>query len=82
MHRGAERFARKARRHVARQAAALQLIAYLGREGRELVSAGAITLNGRKVDRPEAAIGADAVRYGRFIVIRKGKKSYHAATLA
>jgi tyrosyl-tRNA synthetase len=52
------------------------------REGRELVSAGAIALNGRKVDSPDAPVSRDAARYGRFIVIRKGKKSYHAAMLA
>jgi tyrosyl-tRNA synthetase len=52
------------------------------REGRELVSAGAISINGRKVVSVEAAISPETARYGRFIIIRKGKKSYHAAVLS
>jgi tyrosyl-tRNA synthetase len=52
------------------------------REGRELVSAGAISLNGRRVGGVDAVLATDAVRFGRFAVIRKGKKSYHAVTFA
>jgi tyrosyl-tRNA synthetase len=51
------------------------------REGRELVSAGAISINGRKVDGAEWAVSAEAWRSDRVIIIRKGKKSYHAITL-
>ena len=51
------------------------------REGRDLVSAGAISINGQKVTSVDAAVSRDTARFGRFIVIRKGKKSYHAATL-
>jgi tyrosyl-tRNA synthetase len=51
------------------------------REGRDLVSAGAISINGQKVASVDAAISRDTARFGRFIVIRKGKKSYHAAIL-
>ncbi len=51
------------------------------REGRDLVSAGAISINGQKVKSVNAAISRQAARFGRFIIIRKGKKSYHAVTL-
>jgi len=51
------------------------------REGRDLVSAGAISINGQRVKSVDAAISRDTARFGRFIIIRKGKKSYHAATL-
>ncbi len=50
------------------------------REGRDLVSAGAIAINGRRVSSVDAMVAYDGVRFGRFVIIRKGKKSYHAAT--
>jgi tyrosyl-tRNA synthetase len=52
------------------------------REGRDLVSAGAISINGQRVKSVDASIGRETARFGRFILIRKGKKSYHAVTLA
>ena len=51
------------------------------REGRDLVSAGAISINGQRVKSVDATLSREMARFGRFIVIRKGKKSYHAATL-
>lgn len=51
------------------------------REGRDLVSAGAISINGQQVKSVDATISRDTARFGRFIIIRKGKKKYHAATL-
>jgi tyrosyl-tRNA synthetase len=51
------------------------------REARDLVSAGAIHVNGQKVPSVDAAIFPATARFGRFIIIRKGKKSYHAAAL-
>jgi tyrosyl-tRNA synthetase len=51
------------------------------REGRDLVSAGAISINGQKVTSVDGVISRDTARFGHFIVIRKGKKSYHAAIL-
>jgi tyrosyl-tRNA synthetase len=51
------------------------------REARDLVSAGAIHVNGQKVPSVDAAISPATARFGRFIIIRKGKKSYHAAAL-
>jgi tyrosyl-tRNA synthetase len=52
------------------------------REARDLVSAGAISVNGRRVGGIDAVLNADTLRFGRFVIIRKGKKSYHVATLA
>ncbi len=52
------------------------------REGRDLVSAGAISINGQRVKDVDAALSREMARFGRFIIIRKGKKTYHAATLA
>jgi len=50
------------------------------REGRDLVSAGAISINGQRVKSVDATLSREMARFGRFIIIRKGKKSYHAAT--
>ena len=52
------------------------------REGRDLIAAGAITINGRRIKSPETLISREMARFGRFVIIRKGKKSYHAATLS
>jgi len=51
------------------------------REGRDLLSAGAISLNGQRVRGVDATVGPDAPLHGRFLLIRRGKKGYHAATL-
>jgi tyrosyl-tRNA synthetase len=51
------------------------------REARDLVTAGAITINGRRVTTVDAALSGETARFGRFLIIRKGKKSYHATTL-
>ena len=51
------------------------------REARDLVSAGAISINGLRVGGIDAVLDSDTIRFGRFVIIRKGKKSYHVATL-
>jgi len=51
------------------------------REARDLLSAGAIHINGEKVSSVDAAMSPGMMRFGRYMIIRKGKKSYHAATL-
>jgi tyrosyl-tRNA synthetase len=51
------------------------------REARELLSSGAISINGRRVTSPNGALGDEFVLLGRFILVRKGKKSYHGAIL-
>ncbi len=52
------------------------------REARELLASGAISINGRRVTGPNEVLSNEFVLFGRFIIVRKGKKSYHAATLA
>jgi tyrosyl-tRNA synthetase len=52
------------------------------REGRDLIAAGAITINGQRIKSPDILVSREMARFGRFVIIRKGKKSYHAATLS
>jgi len=52
------------------------------REGRDLITAGAITINGQRIKSPDILVSREMARFGRFVIIRKGKKSYHAATLS
>ena len=51
------------------------------KRARELVTDGAIHLNGRRAGPAEAALGPEAVMFGRFIVVRRGKRTYHAVTV-
>ena len=53
------------------------------RAARELISQGAIQLNGQPVRDPaKALVPATEALHGRYLVLRKGKKSYHVLTLA
>jgi tyrosyl-tRNA synthetase len=51
------------------------------RAGRELVTQGAVHVNGRRVDAPAAPVSTATALHGRFLVLRKGKKVYHLVTL-
>ncbi len=51
------------------------------RAGRELIGAGAVQLNGRRVENPAAIVSRDAALHGRFLILRKGKRSYHVVTV-
>ena len=44
-------------------------------DGRRSLEAGAVYVNGERVDL-DRRLGADDVRHGRYVLIRKGKKSY------
>ncbi|HBZ96348.1 MAG TPA: hypothetical protein DEO57_00720 [Phycisphaerales bacterium] len=51
------------------------------REAREFLSNGSISINGTKVDKASALehrIGPDDLLHGRMILIRRGKKTWHA----
>jgi tyrosyl-tRNA synthetase len=51
------------------------------RDARELLSAGGVSVNGRRVEvRPGAAAATEAL-FGKYLILRKGKKTYHAVTL-
>ena len=52
------------------------------RRARELVSTGAIQINGREVRDPAAVLGPGDLLYGRYLVLRRGKKSYQLVTVA
>ena len=49
------------------------------RRSRELISTGAIQINGQRIVNVDAALTRDAVLPGGFIVLRKGKKTFHIA---
>ena len=49
-------------------------------EARRLVQGGGVSIDDKKVDDPKQTISADTLRTG--IVIKKGKKIFHKATLA
>ena len=51
------------------------------RRGRELLTTGAIQVNGDRVTGADAVLSADAVLPGGFVVLRKGKKTFHIARL-
>jgi len=67
----------------------LEVVDFLGRlgvsrskrEARELLTSGAISINGRRVTGSNGALGPELILFGRFLIVRKGKKSYHAAIL-
>jgi tyrosyl-tRNA synthetase len=47
------------------------------RAARELLSGGAVQINGHRADALTAAISGDAALFSRYVVLRKGKKTYH-----
>jgi tyrosyl-tRNA synthetase len=49
------------------------------REARDLLDAGAISVNGRKIG-PSDRITAEHLLHGQFAAIRKGKRTWHLAT--
>jgi len=51
------------------------------RRGRELLATGAIQVNGRRVSAADAVLSREAILPGGFVVLRKGKKTYHIARL-
>jgi tyrosyl-tRNA synthetase len=51
------------------------------RAGRELLASGAVVVNGRRVTDPDEGIAPDRALHGRYVVLRKGKRTYHLVTL-
>lgn len=51
------------------------------RAGRELIASGAVQVNGRRVDGPAAAVSAETLLHGKYVIVRKGKKTYHLVAL-
>jgi tyrosyl-tRNA synthetase len=52
------------------------------RRARELVSAGSIHVNGQEVRDPAAVLGPGDMLYGRYLVLRRGKRHYQLVTIA
>jgi tyrosyl-tRNA synthetase len=52
------------------------------RRSRELIGTGAIHLNGDKIASVDAVLSPEAVLPGGFVVLRKGKKTFHIARLS
>ena len=52
------------------------------RNARELMASGAIQVNGRKLDPNAPAAPSATVLFGRYLILRKGKKTYHAVELS
>jgi tyrosyl-tRNA synthetase len=49
------------------------------RNARELIASGAVQLNGRRLDpTAEASRGDTGLLFGKYLILRKGKKTYHA----
>lgn len=51
------------------------------RAARELITSGAVELNGERVKDPNKAVSRDSALYGRYLILRKGKKTYHAVVV-
>ena len=46
-------------------------------ESRKLVQGGGVRLNGEPLSDPRAEVDFSQALYGRYIVLRRGKKVYH-----
>jgi tyrosyl-tRNA synthetase len=71
------------------EAAALGLVDLLVRVGladskrsaRELLAGGGVAVNGRRVEDVAVGLSQAAPLHGKYLILRKGKKTYHAVTL-
>jgi tyrosyl-tRNA synthetase len=52
------------------------------RNARELMASGAIQVNGRKLDPAAPAAPSATALFGKYLILRKGKKTYHAVELS
>jgi tyrosyl-tRNA synthetase len=52
------------------------------RSARELLAGGAIHLNGQRVGQAQTSVSREAALFGRYLVLRKGRKTYHVVTVA
>jgi tyrosyl-tRNA synthetase len=51
------------------------------RAARELLVSGAVLVNGRRVTDPAEGVSRDGALHQRYLVLRKGKRTYHLAIL-
>ncbi|MEC8861192.1 MAG: tyrosine--tRNA ligase [Pseudomonadota bacterium] len=52
-------------------------LAQSNRAAREFINAGAVSVNGEKISELEASIGREQARFGRYIILKRGKKQFH-----
>ena len=52
------------------------------RSARELLASGAIQLNGRRLDPDDGPRPSSSALFGKYLILRKGKKTYHAVEVA
>lgn len=51
------------------------------RAGRELLASGAVLVNGRQVTDPAEGVSRDRALHQRYLLLRKGKRTYHLVIL-
>jgi tyrosyl-tRNA synthetase len=51
------------------------------RNARELIASGAVQLNGRRLDAAAEPASPATALFGKYLILRKGKKTYHAVEL-
>lgn len=49
---------------------------------REFISNGAVSVNGQRIDSSEATLTYSAALYGKYFVVKRGKKLFHLASFA
>lgn len=52
------------------------------RHARELLAGGAIHVNGQRLAEAHASVSPQTALFGRYLVIRKGRRSYHVVTVS
>jgi tyrosyl-tRNA synthetase len=52
------------------------------RNARELIASGAVQLNGRRLDPATTPGSRESALSGKYLILRKGKKTYHAVEVA
>ena len=52
-------------------------ICFSKREAREFISAGSISINGKKVNDEGDVITSDKLLYNKYLIVRKVKKKYY-----
>ena len=51
------------------------------RQAREDIEAGAIELNGKKIDAVDAVLTDDMILFNAYVIVKRGKKNYHFVTV-
>jgi tyrosyl-tRNA synthetase len=49
---------------------------------REFISNGAVSVNGQRIDSSETVLSSSAALYGKYFVLKRGKKLFHLASFA